>query len=124
VAARELADLDAVELTWSCLDDSRPAIYLVQSSSTTGKHHPTSSRRRLRAAADTALWRVVAEVTCSVLVGYRHCSELGRLVPNRCKLDADASSSDITRRHHDDVCVPPLTQPPTLVTLHGASSLR
>jgi len=74
VTARELVDLDAVELTWSCLDDedSQPTIYLVQSSSTTGRHHPT--RRRLRAAdadVDAVAWRIVAEVNWPGVWSYR-----------------------------------------------------
>ena len=68
VTARELVDLDAVELTWKCLDEaeSQPTIFLVQSMLTPGHRHATRRRRRrLRstdAAVGTAAWHVVAQV--------------------------------------------------------------
>ena len=64
MTVKELVDLDAIELTWSCLDDvdSQPTIYVVQSASTT--RHDDALRRHLHStdAVDTAAWRVVAEV--------------------------------------------------------------
>ena len=65
MTARELVELDAVELIWNCLDDvdSQPTIYVVQSTSTTGRHH--SRRRHLHSTdiVDTGTWRVIAEVS-------------------------------------------------------------
>jgi len=94
VVTRELEDLDAVELTWSCADDadSESMIYLVQSStSTTGQHHPTRRRRRLRAsdaaAADTAAWRLVAEVSSPAVD-----TNYYRLWLNRFSLNTDFGS--------------------------------
>jgi len=65
---RELMDLDAAELTWSCLDDvdSQPTVYLVQSTSTTEDHHHRTTRRHLPFTddvQDAAAWRAVIEVS-------------------------------------------------------------
>jgi len=62
---KELVELDAVELTWSCLDDldSQPTIYVVQSTSTTGHRDATQRHLQSTDAADSAAWRVVAEVS-------------------------------------------------------------
>jgi len=73
VTVRELSDLDAAELTWSCLDDvdSQPTVYLVQSTSTTEDRHRTT-RRHLPFTddvQDAAAWRAVIEVSLHFFTG-------------------------------------------------------
>jgi len=87
----ELADLDAVDLTWNCLDEvnSQPTVYLVQSSSTIGQHH-TRRRRRLRATdpVPAVAWRVVAEVSFNLLFTiFYGVRGSGRTTPLLCQCE-------------------------------------
>jgi len=77
VTVRELADLDAAELSWNCVDDveSQPTIYVVESTSTSRHYQPVRRQLHSTDAVDTAAtWRIVTEVSLHRTVCTIHIS--------------------------------------------------